>query len=73
MVMEAMESDEMMMGGMVEEPQAGLPIVPIAVVVVIVIAVAAGIMIKKKRKARRLIEEEELLDELDGPSEDEQQ
>lgn len=74
MVMEAMESDEMMMSGMMDEPQAGLPIVPIAVVVVIVIAVAAGIIIKKKRKARKLIEEEEeLLDELDGPSEDEQQ
>lgn len=73
MVMEAVESDEIM-GGMMEEPQAGLPIVPIAVVVVIVIAVAAGIVIKKKKKARRLLEEEEgLLDELDGPSEDEQQ
>lgn len=74
MVMEAMESDEMMMEGMMEEPQAGIPIIPIAVVVVIVIAVVAGVILKKKRKARRLLEEEEeLLDELDGPSEDEQQ
>lgn len=74
MVMEAVESGEMMMGGMMEEPKAGLPIVPIAVIVVIVAAIAIGIIIKKKRKARRLLEEEEgLLDELDGPSEDEQQ
>lgn len=74
MVMEAVESGEMMMGGMMEEPKAGLPIIPIAVIVVIVAAIAIGIIIKKKRKARRLLEEEEgLLDELDGPSEDEQQ
>lgn len=59
---------------MMEEPKAGLPIVPIAITAVIVLAVIAGMIIRKKRKARKLIEEEEgLLDELDGPSEDEQQ
>lgn len=75
MVMEAMEGGDMMIdAGMMEEPQGGLPIVPIAAAVVIVAAIAAAVIIKKKRKARRLIEEEEeLLDELDGSSEDEQQ
>ena len=38
------------------------------------IAVIVGLLIRKRRKARRLLEEEEgLLDELDGPSEDEHQ
>lgn len=75
MVMEASESSEMMMeGGMMEEPQGGLPIVPIAIAAAAVVIIAAAIIIKKKRKAHRLLEEEEgLLDELDGPSEDEQQ
>lgn len=74
MVMEAVESSEMMMeSGMMEEPKGGLPIVPIAIAAAVIV-IAAVIIIKKKRKARRLAEEEEgLLDELDGPSEDEQQ
>lgn len=75
MVIEASETDGMFMdGGMMEEPQAGLPVIPIAVLVAAVIIIGAAVIIKKKRKARRLLEEEEgLLDELDGPSEDEQQ
>ena len=75
MVMEAAESSEMMMeSGMMEEPKGGLPIVPIVAALAVVIVIAAVIIIKKKRKAHRLLEEEEgLLDELDGPSEDEQQ
>lgn len=75
MVIEASETDGMFMdGGMMEEPQAGLPVIPIAVLAAVVIIIVAAVIIKKKRKARRLLEEEEgLLDELDGPSEDEQQ
>lgn len=74
MVEEASETDGMMDASMMEEPKAGLPIIPIALLAVIVIIIAAVVIIKKKRKARRLLEEEEgLLDELDGPSEDEQQ
>ena len=74
-VTEAIDDGGMMADSMMtEEPQAGLPIVPIAITAVIVLAVIAGMIIRKKRKARKLIEEEEgLLDELDGPSEDEQQ
>ena len=74
-VTEAMDDGGMMADSMMmEEPKAGLPIAPIAIAAVIVIAVIAGVIIRKKRKARKLIEEEEgLLDELDGPSEDEQQ
>ncbi len=75
MVMEAMESGgDMMTEGMMEEPKAGLPIVPIAVAAAIVIILIVVTIMRKKRKARKLLaEEEELLDELDGPSEDEQQ
>lgn len=75
MVVEAAEADGMLMdSGMMEEPQAGLPVIPIAVLAAVVIIIVAAVIIKKKRKARRLLEEEEgLLDELDGPSEDEQQ
>lgn len=75
MVTEVMESgSDMMMDGMMEEPKAGLPVVPIAVAAAVVIILIVVIVMKKKRKARKLLEEEEgLLDELDGPSEDEQQ
>ncbi len=75
MVTEAMESgSDMMTDGMMAEPKAGLPVVPIAVAAAIVIILIVVIVMRKKRKARRLLEEEEgLLDELDGPSEDEQQ
>lgn len=74
-VTEAMDDGGMMTDDMMmEEQKAGLPIIPIVIAAVIVIAVIAGVAIRKKRKARKLIEEEEgLLDELDGPSEDEQQ
>lgn len=74
MVEEASETDGMMDVSMMEEPKAGLPVIPIALLAAAVIIIAAVVIIKKKRKARRLLEEEEgLLDELDGPSEDEQQ
>ncbi len=72
-VAEASEDAGMMDGEMMEEPEAGLPVIPI-IIVAAVIALAAVVMIRKKKKARRLSEEEEgLLDELDGSSEDEQQ
>jgi len=71
-VEEAVEMEEM-----VEEPAAesgGLPIPVIAIVVVILaVCVAAVVFMKKRKKKRMENEEEALLDELDGPSEDEWQ
>lgn len=73
-VMEAMDDDMMAMEEFMEEdPEEGskFPIIPIVAVVIIVI-VAAVIFIVKRRKKKRLENEEEaLLNELDGPSEDE--
>lgn len=66
--------DDMVMEDMPEETGGSIPVLPIIVLVLAVIGIAAVIIIRKKKKARRLLEEEEgLLDELDGPSEDEQQ
>lgn len=49
-----------------------LPLVPVIVIAVIIIAgVTAVIIVKKKKKKLMADEEEELLDELDGPAEDE--
>ena len=68
-------ADDVMMEGMMEEAEGSkLPILPIVIAVLVVIGIAVGVVLKKKKKARGLLEEEEgLLDELDGPSEDEQQ
>lgn len=72
-VTEATEND-MAVGEMTDEAGGGLPIVPIVIGVLAAVCIGAGIILKKKKKARRLLEEEEgLLDELDGPSEDELQ
>lgn len=57
-----------------ENAAGGLPIVPIILVILIIAGIVAAVVIKKKKKSQKLAEEEEdLLDELDGPSEDEHQ
>ena len=68
-------TDDAMADEMPEENAAGgLPIVPIILVVLIIAGIVAAVVIKKKKKSQKLAEEEEdLLDELDGPSEDEHQ
>ena len=54
------------------EESKGLPIIPIIIAVAVAAAVVVIIIVRKKKKSRLLSEEEEgLLDELDGPSEDE--
>lgn len=68
-------TDDAMVDEMPEENAAGgLPIVPIILVILIIAGIVAAVVIKKKKKSQKLAEEEEdLLDELDGPSEDEHQ
>lgn len=68
-------TDDAMAEEMPEENGAGgLPIVPIILVILIIAGIVAAVVIKKKKKSQKLAEEEEeLLDELDGPSEDEHQ
>lgn len=63
-----------MQTAMMEEPQkSGFPIIPVIVIAVVVAAIAAVvIIIKKKKKKIMADEEEELLNELDGPAQDEQ-
>lgn len=57
-----------------ENTTGGLPIIPIIIVILIIAGIVAAVAIKKKKKSQKLAEEEEeLLDELDGPSEDEHQ
>lgn len=57
-----------------ENAAGGLPIIPIVLVILIIAGIVAAVVIKKKKKSQKLAEEEEdLLDELDGPSEDEHQ
>ena len=67
--------DDAVVDEMPEENAAGgLPIVPIILVILIIAGIVAAVVIKKKKKSQKLAEEEEdLLDELDGPSEDEHQ
>lgn len=67
--------DDMMMETAIEETGgSSIPILPIVIIILVVAGIAVAIIVKKKKKAHRLLEEEEeLLDELDGPSEDEQQ
>ncbi|RHP07409.1 COG1361 S-layer family protein [Dorea sp. AF36-15AT] len=68
-------TDDAVVDEMPEENAAGgLPIVPIVLVILIIAGIVAAVVIKKKKKSQKLAEEEEdLLDELDGPSEDEHQ
>lgn len=68
-------TDDAVVDEMPEENAAGgLPIVPIVLVILIIAGIVAAVVITKKKKSQKLAEEEEdLLDELDGPSEDEHQ
>ena len=68
-------TDDAIVDEMPEENTAGgLPIVPIIIAILIIAGIVAAVVIKKKKKSQKLAEEEEdLLDELDGPSEDEHQ
>lgn len=68
-------TDDAIVDEMPEENAAGgLPIIPIILVILIIAGIVAAVVIKKKKKSQKLAEEEEeLLDELDGPSEDEHQ
>lgn len=73
LVTEAMEDEMIPMMNQMDE-QKGFPLIPvIAVIVIIVIAAVAVIIVKRNKKKRMRNEEEALLDELDGPSEDEWQ
>lgn len=72
-VTEASESDLAAMD-METEDKGGIPVIPILILVAALAVIAAAvIIIRKKKKKQTLVEEEALLDELDGPSEDEQQ
>ena len=73
MVMEAAQDDMMPMMEEMEEEKS-FPMIPAVIVAVIVLAVIAAVIIVKRNKKKRMKNEEEaLLDELDGPSEDEWQ
>ena len=67
-----MEGDMMMgdMGEEIVESKSKLPLI-IGLIVVIVVIAAVVIIVKRNKKRRMKNEEEALLDELDGPSEDE--
>ncbi len=71
-VAEMMEGDMMMgdMGEEIVESKSKLPLI-IGLIVVIVVIAAVVIIVKRNKKRRMKNEEEALLDELDGPSEDE--
>lgn len=70
-VMETSADDAAMMA-LPEEEQSKVPVVPIVVAVVIVALIAVAVVIIRKKKKKQMQNEEEgLLDELDGPSEDE--
>ena len=72
-VTEASESDLAAMD-METEDKGGIPVIPILILVAALAVIAAAvIIIRKKKKKQTLVEEEALLDELDGPSENEQQ
>ena len=72
-VTEASESDLAAMD-LETEDKGGIPVIPILILVAALAVIAAAvIIIRKKKKKQTLVEEEALLDELDGPSEDEQQ
>ena len=70
-VTEAVEEDaEMAM--MPEETEKSFPVIPILIVLLAVLVIVIIVVLKKRKKKKALLEEEEgLLDELDGPSEDE--
>lgn len=72
-VTEEAEEDFGMLEEMGEEEEEKLPLIPIAVgIAAVIAAIGAGIaLIRTKKRKKMRNEEEALLDELDGPSEDE--
>ena len=73
MVTDVVEDNMMPMMEEMEE-EGSFPMIPAAIVSVFVIVIAAIVFIVKRNKKKRMKNEEEaLLDELDGPSEDEWQ
>lgn len=73
MVTDAAEDDMTGVMEEMEEPKS-FPVIPAVIAAVIILAViAAAIIVKRNKKKRMKNEEEALLDELDGPSEDEWQ
>ena len=71
MVTEAMEDS----GGMVmmpDEQEKSFPVIPLVIAALVLLAIVVTVVVRKKKKKQILSAEEEgLLDELDGPSEDE--
>jgi hypothetical protein len=73
-VTEAVEDEMLMDDTMAESGGSSFPLLPIGILVILIAAIAAVVIKKKKKKTREAWkEEEELLDELDGSSEDERQ
>lgn len=73
-VTEVMEDTVMDMDAPEAETSGGFPILRVAVVLAVLVIIAVVVMVRKKHKKKKLENEEEaLLDELDRPSEDEQQ
>lgn len=72
-VTEEAEQDIGMLEEMGEEEETGFPLFPVIIGAVAVIAAIGAIItiVKRKKKKKMKNEEEALLDELDGPSEDE--
>ncbi|MDD3404454.1 MAG: hypothetical protein PHQ72_14060 [Hespellia sp.] len=54
-----------------DETQSSFPIVPVVLVIILIIVAAVVTVIVIRKKKKKIVEEEDLLDELDGPSEDE--
>ncbi len=64
--------DQMAMTDMPMEESKGLPVVPIIIAAAVIVLIAVIVIVRKMKKKKSLLQEEEgLLDELDGPSEDE--
>lgn len=73
-VTEASEDSAVDTEMMTEQTDGGFPVLPVVIILVIASVVIAAVVFTKKKKKQKLEKEEEaLLDELDRPSEDEQQ
>ena len=73
-VTEAVDNSAADMTASEEETSDGFPVIPVVIVLIIIAIVILAVVMSKKNKKKKLEKEEEaLLDELDRPSEDEQQ
>ena len=73
-VTEAVDNSAADMAASEEETSDGFPVIPVVIVLIIIAIVILVVVMSKKNKKKKLENEEEaLLDELDRPSEDEQQ